>query len=520
MASEEGHLHNQGTQNPFQRRPNIRRSPEKSSNSLVLEDINMTLSSPTTNVESEKTTFHNQLKSLEEVVSKLSNEITLLKRENEDLKRIIESDKEKKQVCNDEPQINNETTEFYTDEEELTKETEWIVKRKKRPSKKRKAEYSPEVANSSQAESTNRKEANLPPHEDQRDKSESKPPKEEKPPPINIIGITEYGAVQNILKSITDKEYRVISLNNNVWKIFTPDSDTYRALATKLNLEKIEWYTYENKSNRPIKVMARGLHPTCAIRDIMEDLQRQGLQIENAANIIKREKVKEGSEFKVTKRGLPLFMLTFNNKEKIEAIFNIRAILNMRVKIEALRKSTGLIVQCKKCQGFNHTQKYCNREPRCVKCLGRHPAQACPLNRNSPPTCVNCNEQHPANYRGCIVAKELQKIRDKSRQGPSYYKTPIANSVNTNLRNFTTSISSKVTDRKSFSQVVASGLQSTTPHKSVNFKDSNDPSMLEKIFKSIEALNTRLIRQERSIDALNRRLDSRETVDEITSILY
>jgi hypothetical protein len=29
------------------------------------------------------------------------------------------------------------------------------------------------------------------------------------------------------------------------------------------------------------------------------------------------------------------------------------------------------------------------------------------------PKCVNCGEGHPANYRGCIVAKELQKIKNK-----------------------------------------------------------------------------------------------------------
>lgn len=74
------------------------------------------------------------------------------------------------------------------------------------------------------------------------------------------------------MKSIIDKEHRIITLNNNVWKINTQDSDTCRALAKKLNDNAIQWYTYEDKSRRPNKVMARGLHATCAKEEIMTDL--------------------------------------------------------------------------------------------------------------------------------------------------------------------------------------------------------------------------------------------------------
>ena len=84
------------------------------------------------------------------------------------------------------------------------------------------------------------------------------------------------------MKSVTNKEYRVVSLNNNVLKINTQDSDSYRALATKLNEEGKEWFTYEDKNNRNIKVMARGLHPTCQKEDVIEDLKIKELQVEDA----------------------------------------------------------------------------------------------------------------------------------------------------------------------------------------------------------------------------------------------
>jgi hypothetical protein len=76
-------------------------------------------------------------------------------------------------------------------------------------------------------------------------------------------------------------------------------------------------------------------------------------------------------------------------------------------------KGSKLIAQCKKCQAFGHTQKFCSKEQRCVKCAGRHVTSDCQKSKTQLPKCVNCGEGHPANYRGCVVAKELQKIRNK-----------------------------------------------------------------------------------------------------------
>lgn len=48
----------------------------------------------------------------------------------------------------------------------------------------------------------------------------------------------------------------------------------------------------------------------------------------------------------------------------------------------------------------------------------QHPTQACTVDKNAPAKCINCKGQHPASYRGCEVAKELQKLRDQTRKQP------------------------------------------------------------------------------------------------------
>jgi len=106
-------------------------------------------------------------------------------------------------------------------------------------------------------------------------------------------------------------------------------------------------------------------------------------------------------------------MLTFDRTENIQKIYEITDIRGMRVEVTPYRK-TKLLPQCKNCQSWGHTKSYCHKEPRCVKCAGKHSTDSCKKPKEIPPKCYNCGENHPANYRGCVVAKELQAFRNKA----------------------------------------------------------------------------------------------------------
>lgn len=83
--------------------------------------------------------------------------------------------------------------------------------------------------------------------------TKSKEPKEQAPSPTTDV--TDYSVIKTLMQASTNKEYKVTTLNNAVWKINTPDSDTYRTITAKLKESEIQWYTYENNTLRPIKVM-------------------------------------------------------------------------------------------------------------------------------------------------------------------------------------------------------------------------------------------------------------------------
>ena len=57
-----------------------------------------------------------------------------------------------------------------------------------------------------------------------------------------------------------------------------------------------------------------------------------------------------------------------------------------------------------------NTKSLCNRGLTYVKCVGKHLTAVCKIEKLHK---ANCGELHRGNYRGCIVAKELQKRETK-----------------------------------------------------------------------------------------------------------
>jgi hypothetical protein len=185
-------------------------------------------------------------------------------------------------------------------------------------------------------------------------------------------------------------------------KINVADGEVYRMMTNILLEGRYAWHSYEDKHTRLIRVMARNLQHSCNPGRIVSDLQAGGYKVIDAAN-----KLKWGS------KPLDMFILMLSADENTNNIYEIASILGSKVETQPLRKSK-LIPQCKQCQAYGHTQRYCNKDPRCVKCAGKHHTKDCKKPKEAQPKCVHCGEAHPANYRGCNVAIELQKIKTQN----------------------------------------------------------------------------------------------------------
>ena len=236
--------------------------------------------------------------------------------------------------------------------------------------------------------------------------------KKSKLPPVILNDVKNYTKWQNYM-SANNIDYQAKLLTDNSIKISLRDEDSYRKLTRSLNENQSSWYSYEDKQNRPIKVILKRLHPSCLVDQIKDDLLQRNFKILEVTQLFKRN----------VKTPLPIFMLSFDKDEDIKKIYEIKDMLHMKVEIEALRKSK-LIPQCKRCQQFGLTQNYCQKTTRCVKCAENHMTKDCKKPKEKNPTCVNCGDPHPANYRGCQIAKKLQEIRNKKETLKQYPVVP------------------------------------------------------------------------------------------------
>lgn len=374
---------------------------------------------------------------------------------------------EKKLVQNED----KSKVDYCTDEEELAKETEWIRAKSNR-SKKRRMNTSP-----SPIQKTPPKKENSFPNNEK-----TKSRKSQIPPPVVVDGIQNFNGLHEELSKMM-ADYQIKIINDSNIKINVPDGEKYRKLTDMLNNNQFSWHSYENKQNRQIKVIAKKLHHACKPEKIVEHLKREGFKIIEATPKLKYK----------TKEPLNMFMLTFNNDENVNKIFEITNIMGIRVEIEPVKKSK-LVPQCKRCQAYGHTQKYCAKEPRCVKCTGKHLTKDCSKAKDAHPKCIHCGEGHPANYRGCVVAKEIQKIKNNQTKKQELPQKPVR---------FYQQINSKINEQTgnklplTFSQVTAASADNADTNRKKTQKLTTDQT-LELILEKLNKLEDRIIKLEYS----------------------
>lgn len=370
-----------------------------------------------------------------------------------------------------------EEVQYYTDEEELARETEWIrVKTKNnkqtKNNKKRKMDSS------------------LSPIQNVTIEKKPEVKKVKMPPPILVDGIKDFSKLHDELTNIT-KDLHIKLINDENIKINVKYSDSYKAIADLVNGKDYSWHSYENKQNRPIKVMAKKLHYSCAKEKIEQDLKKRGYKILEVTPKLKYK----------TKQALNMFMLSFSQDEDINKIYGITDIMGMRVEIVPLKKNN-LIPQCKNCQGYGHTQNYCARRPRCVRCTGNHSTSQCDKPKSACPKCIHCGGEHPANYRGCRVVKELQRIKNKQATELIRSKQPQSDSQR--LLNLKQQTQNNVSGPRNYSSVVKAGPTNAVDSNSYNDnkrKQSTTEDTLVRILHKLDQLDGRINLEKRYRDA-------------------
>ena len=167
-----------------------------------------------------------------------------------------------------------------------------------------------------------------------------------------------------------------------------------------------------------MRVVLKNLHPSTEVNDIKQALKEEGHEATNIWNIRQR----------TTNHSLPMHFIDLKPNPTNKDVYRINTLLNSIVKFEAPH-SKREIPQCMRYQKYGHTKDYCRNTPRCVKSAEHDLTRDCSRkSQDSNVTCVNCNQPHPANYRGCVVHKQLQqkiypKLRERDIPTPAHTAT-------------------------------------------------------------------------------------------------
>uniref|UniRef100_A0A1B0EZR7 Pre-C2HC domain-containing protein n=1 Tax=Lutzomyia longipalpis TaxID=7200 RepID=A0A1B0EZR7_LUTLO len=199
-----------------------------------------------------------------------------------------------------------------------------------------------------------------------------------RPPPIVVYDVTSISDLTTFLNDYAPNGYTMKTLSRNQIKIQTKTAVAYREVLGKLKEKNIQLHSYQCKDEKSFRVVLRNMHFTMDVKEIKDALLEKGHVVRDIRNM------KHGK----TKAPLPMFFINLAPASNNKDIYAIDSILHMKVIFEAPRPRRE-IPQCSRCQSFNHTKKYCNRAPRCVKCIESHLSKECPRKQR--------DEESPAN---------------------------------------------------------------------------------------------------------------------------
>ncbi|GFU48715.1 nucleic-acid-binding protein from transposon X-element [Trichonephila clavipes] len=148
------------------------------------------------------------------------------------------------------------------------------------------------------------------------------------------------------MKTLTDHMPQLRSkMTGEYFKLYCDTFDQYHELNRILELLKYEFYSITPKSERPIKVVIKGLPKDSKTLDIHNDLLDLGFTVDLVSQLTER----------ITNQLLPVFMVTLPRNINNANIFKVNKLSYLTVTVEGY-DSKG-VTQCYQCQKFNHTAR-------------------------------------------------------------------------------------------------------------------------------------------------------------------
>ncbi|GFW95238.1 nucleic-acid-binding protein from transposon X-element [Trichonephila clavipes] len=232
-------------------------------------------------------------------------------------------------------------------------------------------------------------------------------------PPIFVNPPDNWCTLISIARQLTPT--LISKLSGKFLRITVQSDDEYRKLAQFLRHEGVEYKSFMLKSDRPFKLLIRGLPTSTTVEEIRVEIEREGFQI---------HKISRLQTFK-TKAPMPLIYLQLVNDAKADSIFQFTEMFGTQISFERYDNSRNKKPnQCWRCHGFFHSSEVCHLPIKCLKCAGPLEAKTCNRAFEDPLICANCGGENAVNWHQCprfLKTKNNKKEPQKGNQNKNQH---------------------------------------------------------------------------------------------------
>lgn len=249
------------------------------------------------------------------------------------------------------------------------------------------------------------------------------PERKEKCPPIFVKGDPP-GMRSSLRKCIARGLRCTFRLCTDGVKIITDEKSHYQMVLGFLDERKYEYFTHDDPTTKPMKVVLRGLD-NMDVKELTAELEGRHLKISNIFKIVRHDQSRKYRD--------QLYLIHLERGSiSVKDLKSIRTVNDTMVKWERYRPAHRDVTQCMNCFNFGHGTKNCHMAPRCKKCGDKHPSDMCDAMEEADPKCVNCGDKHWATSKHCPKRHEFIAIRKKAavNNQPNRTRPPALNEVN------------------------------------------------------------------------------------------
>jgi hypothetical protein len=197
---------------------------------------------------------------------------------------------------------------------------------------------------------------------------------------------------------------------------------TVSALRSLDGSKGVSFHTFCIPEDRCVRLLVKNLGRHMPEDVVCKELESLGICVQGVLQL------RSGRRDHETSKAHPLtphFIVTVARGPEVAKVRSLTELCGLRVSVETYVAPKGPL-QCKRCQRFGHTQRYCGYAPRCVACGEAHLSGECSISQQQLKSC-SCGGNHTANYRGCAkwkeakaaLAKRALAVRNKVGGAPS-----------------------------------------------------------------------------------------------------